>query len=142
MALPGRKANEGQPVRHRVKPRHEWTEIPDAPFKGGPDLPKAQPGQPSWPTATKRWWKAVSSLPQCVLWNDGDWAFALDTALVAAEFHRGHITAASELRLRERMMGTTFDSRRDLRIRYVPAEAEEERAGPTAIEDYRQRLEG
>jgi hypothetical protein len=50
----------------------------------------------------------------------------LVTAVVADAAFGGSASAATELRQREKIMGTTLDSRRDLRIRYVsdtPAEA-------------------
>ena len=81
-------------------------------------------------------------MPHCVLWADSDWSFALDTAILSAHFHRGDLKVAAELRQREKIIGTTVDARRDLRIRYVPAEQGEERASVTAIEDYRKRLKG
>jgi hypothetical protein len=140
MPAAGRKPNEGTPVRHRVKPTHDWIEVADVRFAGSPALPKVQAGQPSWPTQTQRWWKAISTMPHCALWGEEDWAFAIDTAFVSAQFHRGDIKAATELRQREKVMGTTLDARRDLRIRYVPAGADEERVGITAIEEYRKRL--
>ena len=58
-------------------------------------------------------------MPHCVLWTATDWGFALDTARLHAAFSRGDMARAQELRVRERTMGTTMDSRRDLRIRYV-----------------------
>ena len=137
MTKGGRKPNEGTPVRHRVKPAHDWTEVADVPFTDGPSLRR----DIDWPDQTRRWWKAVSRMPHCSLWQPSDWQFALDTALVAAVFHDDDIKAASELRLRERVMGTTTDTRRDHRIRYVPAEGMQERASVTAIEDYRKRLD-
>lgn len=78
-------------------------------------------------------------MPHCIIWDSSDWQFAMDTAYVAAAFHRGNIKAATELRQREKIMGTTVDSRRDLRIRYVdpPVAAP---AGITAIDKYKQRL--
>lgn len=141
MPARGRKPNEGAPVRHRVKPVHEWTEVEDLPFKGGPSLPKAEPGRPTWPTRTIAWWKAISTMPHCALWSVADWQFALDTAIVAAAFHNGDTKAATELRQREKVMGTTVDARRDLRIRYVPVGTHEATsAGVLAIEDYQQRI--
>lgn len=140
MPVRGSKPSD-QPTRRRNKPVHEWVEVPDAPFADGPKLPKTQPGQPSWPTATKRWWKAISHMPHCILWAESDWSFALDTAILSAHFHRGDVRTSAELRHRQKIMGTTADSRRDLRIRYVPETPEEERAGVTAIKDYRKRLE-
>lgn len=96
---------------------HEWTEVVDVPFDGvRPGLPRRKGG---WPASTKRWWETVSRMPHCVLWSDADWQFALDTALLAAEFHEGNVRVAGELRQREKILGTTLDARRDLRIRYV-----------------------
>jgi hypothetical protein len=80
-------------------------------------------------------------MPHCVLWDEDDWQFAFDTALVAANFHAGQMARANELRTREKIMGTTLDARRDLRIRYVEETAKQERASVTAIQDYRRELE-
>lgn len=98
---------------------------------------------------TRAWWRDVSSMPHCVLWEASDWRFAIETAFVADMLFQGDRPAASELRLRERVMGTTLDARRDLRIRYVAPEsesaAEKRRLKPRAaaitnIEDRRERL--
>jgi hypothetical protein len=93
-----------------------------------------------WPAATRRWWRAVSRMPHCVCWAESDWTFALDTAVVAATFHAGDVRVAGEFRQRERIMGVTADSRRDLRIRYVEPDAEEleSDASVTAMAAYRQ----
>jgi hypothetical protein len=80
-------------------------------------------------------------MPHASLWTEADWQFALDTAEVAAAFHDGDTKMAVELRQREKILGTTLDARRDLRIRYVEPRPEEERAGVTAIADYRRELE-
>lgn len=95
---------------------------------------------------TREWWRVISSMPHCVLWSDSDWIFALDTAMVHASSVYGSVTAASELRQRERILGTTVDARRDLRIRYVDDENQELAAstngvaGVTQIKDRRSRL--
>lgn len=97
---------------------------------------------------TAAWWRDVSSMPHCVLWAASDWRFAIETAFVADMLFQGDRAAASELRLRERVMGTTIDARRDLRIRYVaPEKPQEEKRRPgrssstiTNIEDRRERL--
>ena len=141
MPVSGAKPNEGRPVRHRVKPVHQWVEVEDKPFRGRRPLPPAQPDGRPWPEATRQWWRVISRMPHCRLWGPGDWQFALDTALLAAAFHGGDIKQAVELRQREKVMGTTFDARRDLRIRYVEPLPKEERLGVTAIEEYRRRLQ-
>lgn len=95
-----------------------------------------------WPPETLDWWDSVSTMPHCVLWAESDWQFALDTAIVASAFHAGDVRQAGELRQRERMLGTTVDSRRDLRIRYVEAEAEGDDATVTAMDTYRRMAAG
>lgn len=94
----------------------------------------------TWPAATIQWWDTLSSMPHCVLWTDGDWQFALDTALVAAAFHNGDVRVATELRRRESAMGTTREARRDLRIRYVDVlpETKADTASVTVMDTYRQ----
>jgi hypothetical protein len=95
---------------------------------------------------TRDWWEAVSTMPHCRLWTKSDWAFALDTAMVHASSVYGSVTAASELRQREKILGTTLDARRDLRIRYSEGEFSNQPATTTApapvahIADRRARL--
>lgn len=145
----GRKPKPEGQKRNRVQSPIDWAVVPNTPHAGGPRLPRREQG---WPTATKRWWTAVSTMPHCRLWSESDWAFALDTAIVAAAFHSGDMRAAAELRQREKVLGTTLDARRDLRIRYVdpgaPAPAEDEDQGEEAVprvaslDDYRASLDG
>lgn len=109
-------------------------------------LSTANPHPVAWPEATKRWWKALSRMPHCVLWDETDWQAAVDTALLVAAFHNGTLKHAPEIRVRERLMGTTADARRDLRIRYVdPQTGDEtpaaETASVTAMEDYRRMVQ-
>ncbi|HEY8661990.1 MAG TPA: hypothetical protein VIL68_00085, partial [Propionibacteriaceae bacterium] len=74
---------------------------------------------------TRDWWDTISSMPHCILWTGSDWVFALATAIVADAAFTGGVGAATELRNREKILGSTFDYRRSLRIRYMdhPAEA-------------------
>lgn len=140
MPATGRKPNTGQPIRHRTKPVHDWTEIDNVRFEGAPKLPQAQPNGMPWTAWTKAWWKAISTMPHCCLWEEEDWQFAIDTAAVAAVFHGGEVRIATELRNREKVMGTTVDFRRDLRIRYVEP-TKEVPAGVTALDEYRKMME-
>jgi len=144
MPLAGSKPNDGKPVRHRVPPRHDWTEVEDRPFEDAPPLSKSGPNGRRWPAQTRRWWHAVSTMPHCILWTEADWQFAFDTALIAAAYHQGGdgLKHAVELRQREKIMGTTLDSRRDLRIKYVEAAAETEKPALVAIESYRKEVGG
>jgi hypothetical protein len=95
---------------------------------------------------TRDWWDAISTMPHCRLWSKSDWAFALDTAMVHASSVYGSVTAASELRQREKILGTTLDARRDLRIRYAEDEFTEQSATTTKpapvaqLSDRRSRL--
>jgi len=149
MAVTGRKpkADRSQ-VRHRVKPVHEWVEVPATPYTGPrPKLPSRFRIDPEhgvkvrveWPARTKAWWATISRMPHCRLWTAADWEFALDTAEAHARFAEG-ITNGTELRIREKLLGTTLDARRDLRIRYVDQEAGEQQQRPAGVlnlDDYR-----
>lgn len=135
MALPGRRPT-GKPTVDRNPRVHDWTEVADAPFRGE-KLPARRPDGRAWPKETRRWWAAVSAMPHCALWRPGDWSFALDTAVIAAKFHEGDDKSAAELRIREKTLGTTHESRMALRIRYVPADSGEPAADVTRLDDYR-----
>lgn len=120
--ITGRRPKEdGQKVnRHPLT--QGWTEVPDIPFDLETAFPEAaaRPRLPGrMPAATKRWWAAISTMPHCVLWQDSDWSFAIDTGILHARFVKGETVRAGELRMRERRMGTTVEARRDLRIRYI-----------------------
>lgn len=154
MPISGAKPSD-RPTVNRNKPTHDWTSVPNQPYTGPrPELPLTRQvmvknGEVEIVPVeerTREWWRVVSSMPHCVLWSDSDWIFALDTAMVHAASVYGSVTASSELRQRERILGTTMDARRDLRIRYVDEESPEEAnstagvAGVTQIKDRRSRL--
>jgi hypothetical protein len=152
MAVPGAKPKEdrSQVVHHeRV---HQFDEIPDIPFEGGPDLPPRSansdpaswanagviPGD-DWPLATQHWWGVIRAMPHCIRWSASDWEFATATAECHARFAEGWKGyTGGELRQREKLMGVFLDARRDLRIRYVPvAETPDLPADVTRLSDYR-----
>jgi hypothetical protein len=147
LPVTGRKPKPEGQARTRHRSPIDWTEVVEEPYGGSrPALPKerrvllpfgATKDLPLHPL-TKAWWESVSRMPHCALWTDSDWRFALSTALVADAFHYGHTPSATELARREKVMGTTVDARRDLRIKYVPRPAESENAaGVTSLADYR-----
>jgi hypothetical protein len=140
LAVPGTKPKPDGQKRNRVKPTFEWTEVPNRPFRGAPRLPARQANGMAWPARTKKWWSAISRMPHCVLWAETDWEYAVDTAQVHAQFSAGDMRMAAELRNREKLLGNTFDARRDLRIRYVDPNRPEEPAGVTSLDDYRAAL--
>lgn len=120
MPVTGRKPKPPGESVHRGKPAHEWTEVDDVPFTEAPVLPAVRSNGHPWPEWTARKWQSWSTMPHCTLWTESDWDFAFDSLEVAARFHEGGSAAlAAELRTRERLLGTTVDFRRDLRIRYV-----------------------
>lgn len=140
MPAPGRKPKAEGQARHRNKPRTEWMEVLNKPFQG--EVPALPERDRKWPARVLEKWAVWSTMPHCVLWTSADWDFALDSLEIAAQFYETHTAAmASELRNREKLLGTTLDYRRDLRIRYVDAVATEEE--PTTenvanIDDYRE----
>ncbi|WP_162908292.1 hypothetical protein [Allorhizocola rhizosphaerae] len=68
---------------------------------------------------TRQWWKTLCAMPHAVFVVRLRLDVALQTALVAEDLHHGCTTLATELRQREKILGTTAVARRDLRIRYV-----------------------
>jgi hypothetical protein len=145
MAVAGRKPAVSGQTRHRVKPSTDWVEVPDVPYSGpSPTLPEmrtviTREGQVKvdLQPMTLDWWATVSRMPHCKLWADSDWMFALSTAQVADAAFCGVASAATELRNREKVMGTTVEFRRDLRIRYVGVEELSQPAEVANIADYR-----
>lgn len=139
-------------VVHR-NPVHEFDEIPNIPFEGGPELPPRSansdpatwaaagviPGA-DWPQATKWWWDVIRSMPHCIRWHPGDWAFAAATAEIHARFAEGWKGyTGGELRQREKLLGVYADARKDLRIRYIdpPAERTDLPANVSRLDDFR-----
>ena len=124
MAVTGAKPKpEGRKVTGHPLTQ-EWTDVQAVPYEGA----KPDPGRLAKGPA--RWWKTISSMPHCVLWTESDWQFALDTLVIYKRFLAGK-DGGSELRIREKILGTTIDARRDLRIRYIPLpDANEEPQGP------------
>lgn len=123
---PAAKAN-----KHGRTPTADWIDVPDVPYGGPwPDLPKLRGGG-KWNELALEWWNEVRVMPHCVLWEKTDWLYATHTALMMHYWFRdmasGEATTsqATEIRRREDHIGTTLESRRKLRIRYV----EPERAG-------------
>lgn len=138
MPVAGRKPKADGEKRHRVPPRHDWVEVLDTPYAGAvPKLPRRDGG---WPARAKRKWDVWCRMPHCLLWTESDWEFALDTIELVAQFYRGNERLGTEIRNREKVLGTTADYRRDLRIRYVEAQEQPEAADVSNISDYRERL--
>lgn len=140
MPAKGRKPKpEGQAI-NRNKPVHVWNEVPNLPYDGEvPPLPRRKP---TWSKRAKSKWAIWSAMPHCRLWTEADWDFAIDSLEVAERFYAGDRAAATELRNREKVLGTTADFRRDLRIRYVDPDAQDEaertpELAVTKLDDYR-----
>ena len=159
MAIAGAKPKEDRSqVRHRNPAAHEWTEVEDVPHDG-PELPGRQlvfslddplaseradahaRGEYDWPRRTREWWSAIRQMPHARLWSSTDWQYAFDVAEAHARFVEGWkgCTTGAELRMREKLLGNTMDSRRDLRIRYVAPRADDVElpAGVAKMDDYR-----
>ena len=119
MAISGRKPKPDGTTVHRNKDAHDWTEVENVAFEGGPDLPDFRSDGRRWSDRTKQKWDTWRSMPHCTLWGPSEWDFALDSIEFAALVHDGEPKWGTELRNRERVLGTTADYLRDLRIRYV-----------------------
>src|SRR5436190_16763733 len=84
MAPRGMKPKPAGESRFRGQRTHGWTEVEDAAFDGGPDLPPRRgDGQP-WSDRMEAKWEAWRSMPYSRLWGEADWQYALDTVELAA----------------------------------------------------------
>ncbi|AID58821.1 hypothetical protein PBI_GAIA_1 [Mycobacterium phage Gaia] len=144
MAARGVKPS-GKPTLFRGEAMTEWVEVENVPFEKAPELPARSPAREvvdgevtevprRWPAEAVRKWRAWSRMPHCVMWSDADWEFAFDSLEVAASFiETRRASLATELRNREKVLGTTADFRRDLRIRYV--EPQQDKPKLTVVEN-------
>lgn len=74
-----------------------------------PRLPKVE-GNP-WCAETKRWFRAWRDSPVTDSWDERQWQFLFDTALVhMAVWYDGDLTKVGELRAREAQMGLDFSA--------------------------------
>lgn len=133
MPVTGRKLKPAGEAVTRHKPTHDWTEVENVPFEDGPELPESRSDGRRWPKRTRDKWDTWRSMPHCCLWGPAEWDFALDSIEYAALVHDGEPKWGTELRNREKVLGTTADFRRDLRIRYV--EPKEQKLAPVVNAD-------
>lgn len=115
MPVRGRPLKDNAVTRHQ--PQHTYLTIPNVPYE--PTKEQARCPVVNAPPETRRWWKMVSTLPHASMWEEGEWEYAKATAKVHAEFWQGRTTLGKALHDRERVIGTTEDARRALRIRYA-----------------------
>lgn len=138
MALAGRKPKPAGQAVTRHKLTHEFVDVPNVRFAGGPDLPQKRQDGSAWPARTRAKWESWRSMPHAVLWGAEEWDWALDCIEVAAKWHStGDLKAAVELRNRERTLGTTLEFRRSIRVRYVDVQPESAVSEVSNIDDYR-----
>jgi hypothetical protein len=142
MPVTGRKPKPHGLARTRHQPVHDWVTVDNVPFEDGMVLPESRADGRAWPDRTKAKWDAWRSMPHAKLWGPAEWSFAVDTLCLAASFHEsGEARFATELRNRERVLGTTTEYRRDLRIRYVdPMDDTDVPAGVTRLADFHRNL--
>jgi hypothetical protein len=138
MAPSGRKPKpDGQAVTRHAR-AYGWIDVDPTPFDGGPKLPARRRDGSPWPSWIRQKWEAWRKMPHAALWQQADWAFALDTIEIAAQTVGDDVKVSlwTELRYREKVLGTTWAFRQDMRIRYTePASAAP--ASVTHIDQYR-----
>ncbi len=129
MARPGPKQ---QARRLGHSPHADWTEVANRPYEGpSPDLPRLPGGEDYHPLVVA-WWDMVRHMPHCVTWAPTDWQFAVETALLKHFFwtdagaDKLNMSAGTEMRRREDMLGTTEEARAKRRLRYVEVDEDDE----------------
>ena len=119
MPVRGRPAKDPDQRVNRVPLQHQFAQVLDVPYVPTPDQVRCPVKNPLAPT--KRWWAMISTMPHCINWREGEWEYARASAVIHDAFTRGRVTLSKTLHDRERVMGTTEDARRALKIRYVTA---------------------
>ena len=105
------------------------TEQPKLPtFYVDVNLGKDEDGAPvivkrrfAWPATTKSWWEMLARHPLAVEFTEMDWAYLAETAMIHAQFWKGDVKLAGELRLREAKYGFTPEDRARLRMQFALA---------------------
>lgn len=112
MAPSGRRPKPSGHAVTRHPRAYDWVDVVAEPFDG-PPLPRVRRDGSPWPEWARESWEAWRTMPHARLWHDSDWDFALDTIELASRaFGDGtKIGVLTELRYREKTMGTTFSAR-------------------------------
>lgn len=79
-----------------------------------------------WPERTREWWRMWSEHPLSTEFSASDWEFLLDTARIHAEFWRGNMKVANELRLRVQKFGATPEDRARLLVSFAPPSTDDD----------------
>lgn len=128
------------PVPKDVKHGHtpnaiSWTEVPDVPYEGAPELPKLGRNK-KWHLLVEQWWAIVTKMPHCVLWRDEDWQklteLAYEKDLYWKLADKRTTSQATEIRRKEDQLGIGYEARQKLRIKYVSPEAKKQAQAPAA----------
>lgn len=108
---PAPKARMTRPTDDKRR-QAEQTHVAAGAEPVGPPLPDGI----AWPDATRAWWDTWRSSAQATTFVGTDWDFLLDTAVLHAEYWRGELGVAAELRLRVAKLGATPEDRARLRL--------------------------
>jgi hypothetical protein len=138
MAPTGRKPKPRSQAVTRHQPVYGWIDVDPTPFDG-PQLPAQRRDGSPWPQWAPVTWETWRTMPHARLWQPSDWEFALDTIELAARAFEDGAKAGllTELRYREKVLGTTFSARQDMRIRYI-APGTSSPASVVALDDFRE----
>ncbi|TFD58121.1 hypothetical protein E3T43_07175 [Cryobacterium sp. Hh7] len=91
---------------------------------------------------TRDWWDMLSLHPLVDEFIETDWSYLLVTARIHAEFWRGKMALAAELRLREAKYGFTPEDRLRLRISLAQTVEAEGKVGSKKPSSSRDRFAG
>jgi hypothetical protein len=125
--------------RNRTPLTHTWIDIPDIPSTAGPDLPPRRCNGRRWPAYATARWAIWATMPHTARWGPSDWAYAVDSLELVVLTNRedAPVSLWTELRAREKAMGTTWDARQGMRIRYVTPGTEGPAASVASLDAYR-----
>jgi hypothetical protein len=139
MAPSGRKPKPPGQAVTRHSHAYDWIDVDPTPFDGGPALPSRRRDGSSWPSWIKPQWDTWRTMPHTRLWQASDWEFAFDTIELASRAFddNAKMSLLTELRYREKVMGTTWAARQDMRIRYAERTTPATPASVARLDDFR-----
>lgn len=117
------RRNKGAPplkVVHDVEPDAQ-PELPPLMVQYEDVVGRTRTRRIAWPAQTKKWWQMWADSPLSDDFTATDWSELLDTARLHAEYWRGNLRFAAELRQRVAKFGATPEDRVRLRIQFAMA---------------------
>ena len=117
----------------------EFRSVPRDGILRGPTIQEAT-GRNDWPTPVVAWWDAWRAAPQAALFEVTDWQALVVLADVRLRALNGSTAAATELRMAQAQLGSTWGDRLRMRIKIDDPPSDEAEPEPDKTAELRARM--